>query len=74
MEPFEIVARFCYEHAGVLDRHSNRTTVPYEQAEYSAVGRVQDAFFRSTQLANALLEQLADHGYVVRKRHLEPVE
>lgn len=74
MEPFEIVARFVYEHAGVLERHSNRPTVPYEDAEFSSVGRVQDAFFRSSQLATELLNELADHGYVVRKRHLEPVE
>lgn len=73
MSVHEIIERYFYEHLGAV-KHDNRPFVPFEQAEYSPLGYAQDAFFKSANLAQGLVEVLAEHGYVIKKRFLEPVE
>lgn len=73
MPPHEIAARFLYDLLGRV-RHDNRPLVPFEAAEYSSTAFVQDSYFKASQLATSLLDQLDEHGYVVKQRRLEPVE
>lgn len=74
MDAHEVVARYMFEHLGVLSAHDNRPFSLYEEAEFSPIGSEQDAYFRSQRMASDLLDSLRNHGYVFSRKSLEPIE